>query len=97
MERARAPHWILVVDFVTRPIWRLQKSPLLGLESQCQRIDGRVHMRDLCGTHDRNVVVGTPCHPSHGDMCRSHAMTRSYLAHTAYDLAIDIVAVVFLI
>src|SRR5438045_434379 len=97
MQRAGTSHRVLVVDLVARPVGRLEEGPLRRIKPQTERLHGDVEVSRLRGTHDRNVTVGAAGHPGHRDVCRAHAPARGDFAHAPCDLAINVVAVVFLV
>src|SRR5947207_14572861 len=52
----------------------------------------------VAGSPNPNVpVVGAAGDPDHRHVCRAHAPARGHLAYAECDLAIDVVAVVFLV
>src|SRR5258708_20006341 len=97
MQRAGASHRVLVVDLVARPVGRLEEGPLRRIKPQGERLRGDVEVSRLRGTHDRNVTVGVAGYPGHRDVCRAHAPARGDFAHAPRDLAINVIAVVFLV
>src|SRR5258708_36915039 len=97
MQRAGTSHRVLVIDLVARSVGRLKEGPLRRIKPQGERFHGDVEVSRLRGTHDRNVTVGAAGYPGHRDVGRAPAPARGDFAHAPRDLAINVIAVVFLV
>src|SRR5690349_3067105 len=97
MQRPRAAHRVLVVDLVARSVRCLEESPFGGVEPYIQRLHSNVEMRDLCSTHDRDIGVGAARNPGHRYLRGAYTATSRNLSYATSDLAVDFVAVKFLV
>ncbi len=92
-KRTWSTQWVLIVDYIARPVRRLEEFPLTGIESQRECLNRDLELQCTCGADDRDVVVRFARDPGRCHVRAAYATARRDLGHAARDLTIDLIAI----